>query len=222
MSGCVFHFRKDATEMKMKKEDRIRVYGGLEELRLKQVSTGLSNQEERQLNAMLDEAAEKDIPDIREFQWNSPVDIIAFRNASFIEEPVKRSLLDRLLQREMPEFFSLDVPNEEDFTGHQWPLPFALEVRKFIEGAGLDVEWEKVLPVSIHMDMWEGFGRDELNWFKQLPEPYWCHMKMTEVDDLEEKAAAHSEEMLEAIRWLKEHWKEGYQIYLDITEIFYF
>ena len=56
--------------MKMRKEDLIRIYGGLEELRQKQVSKGLSSTEERKLESLLTEA-EVDEPDIRQSQWES-------------------------------------------------------------------------------------------------------------------------------------------------------
>ncbi|GIN20515.1 hypothetical protein [Siminovitchia fordii] len=207
--------------MKMRKEDLIRIYGGLEELRQKQVSKGLSSTEERKLESLLTEA-EVDEPDIRQSQWESPVNVFALKNERFKEQPVKRGLLQRLFQRDYPEYHRLIMTKEEDFIRKQWPFPFILELRQFMEEAGLGWDWPKMLPVTIYQDIFEHLTDEDLDWFKQLPDPNWSQMKFLEIEDMEMKAAAHSKEMLEAVRWLRDHWDKGYKIYLDLTELFFF
>ncbi|GIN69814.1 hypothetical protein J14TS2_02890 [Bacillus sp. J14TS2] len=208
--------------MGMNKADRIRVYDGIEELQTQELTRSLSIDERQELDDLYEEVWEKDRLDCKQSLQESYINLFAFRNGTMVDEPVKYGLMDRVLQRERREFYRISVSEEEDLHEDRWQFSFTLEVRELIEQAGLEREWPQMLPVNVGSDLWDVLKKEEVTWLQQLPKPSWCYMKMVETAELERLAADHSEDMLDAIKWLKKLWGEGYQIYGDAIDLFYF
>ena len=82
-------------------------------------------------------------------------------------------------------------------------------------------KWATLLPPAMEMSPPHILDKDEVEWLNLLPDPNWCLRILGEVEDLEVQAERHSKEMYESILWLKEQWEEGYQIYIDYTELGY-
>ncbi|MBO0991614.1 hypothetical protein [Bacillus sp. SD088] len=91
--------------MGMNKADRIRVYDGIEELQTKELTRSLSKDERQGLDDLYEEVWEKDRLDCKQSLQESYINLFAFPNGTFVDEPVKYGLMDRLLQRERPEFY---------------------------------------------------------------------------------------------------------------------
>src|SRR6185312_3174662 len=100
---------------------------------------------------------------------------------------------------------------EEDIAFYNFHFTFAIDMRNLMEDVGLGLDWPNMLPVDDAMDYTDPLDEEDKGWFEAFPDPAWCSSKLQEAQDLDEKAAAHSEEMVQAINWLKMHWENGYQ-----------
>ena len=205
--------------------EREGLYMGVRNFREKQVTSGLSLDEEKALKTLL-EQVDTDIKKVHKMQVNfsdeqmkAPVKVEAIRNATFVESPVKRNFLDKVMKKEQIVYYNLQVPNWADLDSYEWTYTFALEVRSFMEQVGLGDKWSTLLPPIMEISAVESLDKEEVEWLNLLPDTKWCLTAFDEVDELEKLAKQHSEEMYESITWLKEHWKDGYQIYSDYTEL---
>lgn len=63
-------------------------------------------------------------------------------------------------------------------------------------------------------------NKKDVDWIKDLPDPAWCFQIVNDIKGLEEKALTHcGEDIYDAATWLKHRWSEGYQIYIDYSEL---
>jgi len=211
----------------MTSNERIQLYMGIRNFREKQVKIGLSMEEEKSLSTLLKQV-EEDIEKVHkrtlnynDEQMKTQIKIEAIRNVTFVESPVKQNLVDKLMKKEPLVYYNLQVSSWDDHDTYLWPYHFALEMKKFIEEVGLGNKWTTLLPLTMEMSPTECLDREEVEWLDLLPDPKWCLAAFHEVDELEKLAERHSEEMHESIIWLKEQWQDGYQIYIDLTEMVY-
>ena len=205
--------------------ERNELYMGIRNFREKQVTIGLSLEEEKSLSTLLKQM-EEDIEKVhnRKLNYNdeqmkTKIKMEAIRNIAFVESPVKQNLVDKLMKKEPIVYYKLQVSSWDDLDTYQWTYHFAVEVKKFMEEMGLGNKWTTLLPVTMKMSPTEILDKEEVEWLNLLPDPKWCLAAFNEVDELEKLAARHSEEMHESIIWLKKQWQDGYQIYIDFTEL---
>ncbi|KXH86738.1 hypothetical protein AU377_14470 [Sporosarcina sp. HYO08] len=145
----------------------------------------------------------------------------AVRNYTFKDVTLKENLFQKLFKKENVKEYEIRVVNgEEDVAEAFWTYSFALDLRQLMDESGLGVDWPKMLPVQDDMTYTDPMEEEDKEWFGSFPDPAWCHTKLQEAADVEEKAAVHSEEMLKAFRWLKDHWGNGYQIYANTGDLF--
>ena len=138
------------------------------------------------------------LPEYKERQLASIVKFTALRNFTIVDVTPKEGLFKKLFKQENVKEYKLRILNEEeDLVEGSWPYPLALD-----------------------MLYTEPLEEDDKEWFESFPDPAWCYTKLNEAAELEERAAAHSKEMLEAIHWLKEQWGNGYKIYADVGDLF--
>ncbi|MER2090656.1 MAG: hypothetical protein ABS920_13025 [Sporosarcina sp.] len=206
-------------------DERQELYTGIQSLREKQVTKGLSADEEQTLLTLLKQMDEyiekvhKRQVNYNEEQMKAPIKVAAFRNATFIESPVKQSMVERLLKKEQIVYYDLQVNSWDDVNTFEWSFRFIVEVKKFVEKIGLGSKWSILLPAAMEMSPVDSLDKAEAEWLNLLPDPKWCLAAFNEVDALEGLAKQHSEEMHECIIWLKEQWEGGYQIYMDFSEL---
>lgn len=202
--------------MKIDIEDSRRMAIRVPELRKKELTSKLTAAEQQELDQMMAIKAERN-PDRTEQQYAENVRLTAIRNFTIKEVTRKGSLFQKLLKQENRKEFRMQVLNEEeDVADCIFHFTFALELRQLMEDAGLVFDWPKMLPVDDCMSYTDPLEEDDKAWFEAFPDPAWCLAKLQEADDLEGKAAAHGEEMVRTIDWLKAHWKNGFRIYADI------
>jgi len=205
--------------------ERIELFMGIRNFREKQVTIGLSLEEEKSLSILIKQVEEdiekehKRILNYNDEQMKTPIKMEAIRNITFVESPVKQNLVDKLMKKEPIVYYKLQVSSWDDLDTYQLPYHFALEMKKFMEEVGLGSKWNTLLPVTMEISSNEILDKEEVEWLNLLPDPKWCLAAFNEVDELEKLAARHSEEMHESIIWLKEQWQDGYQIYIDYTEL---
>ncbi|MCG7335899.1 hypothetical protein MHZ95_11465 [Sporosarcina sp. ACRSM] len=211
----------------MEASEREELYNGIRNFREKEVTIGLT-EEERNALAQLLKQAEADMKqsvniqvDYNEKQLQAPVIVEAIRQVTFIESPVKQKLLERIMKKEQLVYYELHVPQRTDQLSYEWSYQFTLEVKKFIEEIGLGDKWSTLLSATMEMSPRHILNKEEMEWLNLLPDPNWCLRVLEEVPDLKALAKKHSEEMHDSILWLKEQWEEGYQIYIDCTELNY-
>lgn len=211
----------------MDASEREELYNGIRNFREKEVTIGLTEEEVNALAQLLKQA-EADMKqsvniqvDYNEKQQQAPVTVEAIRQVTFIESPVKQKLIERIMKKEQLIYYELHVPERTDLQSYGWSYRFTLEVKKFIEEVGLGDKWSTLLPAAMEMSPLHILDKEEMEWLNLLPDPNWCLRVFGEVPDLEILAKKHSEEMHESILWLKEQWEEGYQIYIDCTELNY-
>ena len=210
---------------KMKANERIELFMGIRNYREKQVTIGLSLEEEKSLTTLLKQM-EEDIEKVHKTKLNyndeqmkTPIKLEAIRNVTFVESPVKQNLVDKLMKKEPIVYYKFQVSSWDDLDTYQLPYHFVLEVKNFMEEVGLGNKWNTLLPVTMEMSPTESLDKEEVEWLNLLPDPKWCLAAFNEVDELEKLAQRHSEEMHESIIWLKEQWQDGYQVYIDFTEM---
>ena len=193
------------------------------ELRKKQVFKGLSTEEERKLDrniiALDEEFNKKHVIDIKTAQMNQEIKVVAIRNIAFEVRPVKQNIFQKLLKKEKHINYDLVFEHPEDLQYDYYTYEFALSVRDFMKENGVGNQWNNILPPGMDMEYEFVLDESEVEWYKKLPNPQWCLQMLTDVKGLEEKALKHSEEMHHSVVWLKERWAEGYQIYIDYTEM---
>jgi hypothetical protein len=209
----------------MTANERIELFMGIRNYREKQVTIGLSLEEEKSLSTLLKQMEEdiekvhKTILNYNDEQMKTPIKMEAIRNVTFVESPVKQNLVDKLMKKEPIVYYNLQVISWDDHDTYQLPYHFVLEVKNFMEEVGLGTKWNTLLPVTMEMSPTESLDKEEVEWLNLLPDPKWCLAAFNEVDELEKLAQRHSEEMHESITWLKEQWQDGYQVYIDFTEM---
>ena len=209
----------------MTASERIELFIAIRNFREKQVTIGLSLEEEKSLSTLLKQMEEdfekvhKRILNYNEEQMKTPIKIEAIRNVTFVESPVKQNLVEKLMKKEQIIYYNLQVSSWDDHDTYQRPYRFALEMKKFIEEVGLGSKWNTMLPVTMEMSPTESLDKEEVEWLNLLPDPKWCLAAFNEVEGLEKLAERHSKEMHESITWLKEQWQDGYQVYIDFTEL---
>lgn len=192
----------------------------LRDLRKKELRTKLTVAEQQELESLLKIKAQK-LPDYKERQLASIVKFTALRNFTIVDVTPKEGLFKKLFKQENIKEYKLRILNEEeDLVEGNWPYPLALDMRQLMEDAGLGLDWPKMIPVDDDMLYTDPLEEDDKEWFESFPDPAWCYAKLDEATELEERAAAHSKEMLEAIHWLKEQWGNGYKIYADVGDLF--
>lgn len=211
----------------MTASEREELYNGIRNFREKEVTTGLTEEEVNALVQLLKQA-EADIEestniqlDYNKKQLQVPVNVEAIRHTTFIESPVKQKLVERIMKKEQLIYYELHVPHRSDHLSYEWTYQFTLEMKQFMEEAGLGDKWATLLPATMEMSPYHILNKEEVEWLNLLPDPNWCLRIMGKVADLEAKAKRHSEEVVESILWLKDQWKDGYQIYIDCTELNY-
>ena len=206
--------------MSLNMEEFKKVAIGLPKLRKKELTTKLTYAEQQELESLLKLEAQQ-FPDCREQQLASIVKFTAFRNFTIVDVTPKEGLFKKLFKQVNVKEYKLRILNEEeDLEEGGWLYSLALDMRQLMEDVGLGLDWPKMLPVDDDMLYTDPLEEDDKEWFESFPDPAWCYAKLEEAAGLEEKAAAHSAEMLDAFRWLKEHWGKGYKIYADVGDLF--
>ena len=206
---------------------RIELFIGIRNFREKQVTIGLSSEEEKSLSTLFKQVEEdiekvhKRILNYNDEQMKTQMKIEAIRNVTFVESPVKQNLVDKLMKKEPIVYYNFQVSSWDDHDTYQLPYHFALEMKKFMEEVGLGSKWNTLLPVTMEMSPTETLDKEEVEWLNLLPDPKWCLAAFNEVEELEKLAERHSKEMQESITWLKDQWQDGYQVYIDFTELNY-
>lgn len=206
--------------MEMKIEDIRKVAIGLPKLRKKEMTSKLTYGEQKELETLLKLDAE-DHPNNREKHLASHIKLTAFRNHTIVDVTPKGGFFQKLLKQDIAKEYRLQIVNEEeDIAGDTWLYSLALDIRQLMEDVGLGLDWPKMMPVDDDMHYTDPLDEDDKEWIESFLDPARCYAKLDGIADLEEKAAAHSQEMLHAIQWLKEQWKNGYQIYADVDDLF--
>ena len=203
----------------MKIEDIRKVAIGLPKLRKKEMTSKLTYGEQEELETLLTMDAQSH-PDNREKHLASYVKLTALRKYTIVDVTPKGGVFQKLFKQEIAKEYKLRILNEEDIASSKWLFSLALDMRQLMEDVGLGLDWPKMMPVDEDMFYTDPLEQDDKEWFESFQDPTWCYAKLNEVADLEEKASAHSPEMLHAIQWLKEQWKNGYQIYADVGDLF--
>ena len=211
---------------KLKKDEMYGLIDDHFQLRQKEVLEGLSSEEKRKLGrimAALDKGLSKKQPvSTNESQMNMEIKLVAVRNFKFEEQPVKQSFFEKLKKKEQTVYYELVTADiEEDIQFDFYTYGFALFVIDFMKENGLGHQWNKILPPAMDTSMSYEFilDEEEMDWVKNLPDPAWCLQIFNDVKDLEGQALKHSENMHDAVTWLKHQWSEGYQIYIDYSEL---
>ena len=202
--------------MSMHIEEARRMATRMPELRKKELRSKLTAAEQQELDKMLAIKAER-YPDRTEEQYAENVRLTAIKNITFKDVTRKQSLFQKLFKEEYLKEYRIQILNEEeDIAFYNFHFTFAIDMRNLMEDVGLGLDWPNMLPVDDAMDYTDPLDEEDKEWFEAFPDPAWCASKLQEAQDLDERAAAHSEEMVQAINWLKTHWEKGYQIYADI------
>ncbi|MGN7387964.1 hypothetical protein [Sporosarcina sp. SAFN-015] len=204
--------------MSMKTEDFRKVAIGLPKLRKKEMTSKLTYGEQEELESLLMLDAQNH-PDNREKHLASNVKLTALRNYTIVDVTPKAGIFQKLFKQENTKEYKLRIL-EEDIASNKWLYSLALDMRQLMEDVGLGLDWPKMMPVDDDMFYTDPLEEDDKEWFESFLDPALCYAKLDEAAELEEKAAAHSPEMLRAIQWLKEQWKNGYQIYADVGDLF--
>lgn len=204
--------------MSMKTEDFRKVAIGLPKLRKKEMTSKLTYGEQEELESLLMLDAQNH-PDNREKHLASNVKLTALRNYTIVDVTPKAGIFQKLFKQENTKEYKLRIL-EEDIASNKWLYSLALDMRQLMEDVGLGLDWPKMMPVDDDMFYTDPLEEDDKEWFESFLDPARCYAKLDEAAELEEKAAAHSSEMLQAIEWLKEQWKNGYQIYADVGNLF--
>ena len=196
------------------------------QLRKKEVLEGLSSEEKRKLERIMGDLdvalSKKHSVSTEASQMYMSVKVVAVRNYKFEEQPVKQSFFEKLKKKEQIFYYELIVANEEDIQSDYYDFSFALSLIDLMKENGLGNQWNQILPPAIDTSMFHEFilNKKEMDWIKELPDPAWCLQMVSEIKDLEGKALRQSgEDMHDAVTWLKHRWSEGYQIYIDYSEL---
>ncbi|MFC5602816.1 hypothetical protein [Sporosarcina koreensis] len=200
----------------MDREESRRLAFKVPDLRKKELRSKLTASEQQELDKGRAVMAET-YPNRTSEQYADKVRLMAIRNFTIIDTTRKASLFQKLFKEENPKEYRLRFLNEEeDVAEYTFPFSVGLELRQFMEDVGLGLEWPKMLPVDDGMSYTDPLEEDDKEWFEAFPDPAWCAAKLDEAKNLEEKAAAQSEGMAQAILWIQTHWENGYKIYADI------
>ena len=200
----------------MDREESRRLTFKIPELRKKELRSKLTSSEQQELNKATAVMAET-YPNRTTQQYADRVRLMAIRNFTIIDTTRKESFFQKLFKQEHNKEYRLHFLNEEeDVAEYTIPFTLGLEIRQLMDDVGLGLDWPKMLPVDDGMSYTDPLEEDDKQWFEAFPEPTWCAAKLKEAEKLEEKATAHSEEMVQAIQWVKAHWDDGYKIYADI------
>lgn len=206
----------EANTMSMSIEESRRMATRMPELRKKELRSKLTSVEQQELDMML-AVKEERYPNSTEQQYAENVRLTAIKNITIKDVTRKESLFQKLLKQEKLKEYRIQILNEEeDVVDYTFHFTFAIDMRNLMEDVGLGLVWPKMLPVDDAMSYTDPLDEEDKEWFEAFPDSAWCSSKLQKVQDLEEKAAAHGEEMVRAIQWLKTHWEKGYQIYADI------
>lgn len=206
-----------------KKDDHVLIKE-LIELRKNEVLEGLSYEEESKLSTVVKEIeqeyAKKEPINADAQQMDLEMTIIAVRNPEFETFFQHLSIFQKLFKKEPKVFYEL-IQDDNNLHYEQYTYRFMLSFRDFMKEMGFGNEWSEMLPSAF--DMPEGmdffFTKEEMEWIKQLPDPKSCLQMINRVENIEDKALMHSQEMTDLMKWIKKHWKEGYSIYIDFTEL---
>ncbi|MCM3638993.1 hypothetical protein M3152_14915 [Sporosarcina luteola] len=200
----------------MNLEESRRLQFQVPDLRKKELRSKLTASEQQELDKGRAIMAEE-YPNRTTEQYADKVRLMAIRNFTIKDTTRKESLFQKLFKEVNPKEYRLQFPNEEDDVAeYTFPFTFGLDLRQLMEDVGLEMDWPKMLPVDDGMCHTDPLEEDDKEWFEAFPDPAWCALKLQEAQKLEEKAAAHGEEMVQAIQWIKRHWENGYKIYADI------
>ncbi|WOV87046.1 hypothetical protein QWT69_14390 [Sporosarcina oncorhynchi] len=200
----------------MDREESRRLEFKIPDLRKKELRSKLTSSEQRDLDKARAIKAEK-YPNSTTEQYADKVRVMAIRNYTIIETTPKASFFQKLLKQENPTEYRLQFPNEkEDVAEFTFPYTLGLEIRQLMEDVGLGLDWPKMLPVDDGMCYTDPLEEDDKEWFESFPDPAWCASKLHEAKNLEQKAAAHSEDIVQVIQWIRTHWENGFNIYADI------
>lgn len=200
----------------MNREQSLQQALSIPDLRKKELRSKLTASEQQELDKMRAVMAET-YPNRTSEQYADQVRLMAIRNYSIRDTTRKESLFQKMFKQENTKEYRLHFPNEEeDVAEYTFSFELGLELRQLMDDVGLGLDWPKMLPVYDGMSYTDPLEEDDKEWFEAFPEPAWCAAKLQEAKNLEEKAAAQSNEMAEAIRWIKTHWENGYNIYADI------
>lgn len=200
----------------MDREESRRLAFKVPDLRKKELRSKLTASEQQELDKGRAIMAEE-YPNRTSEQYADKVRLMAIRNFTIIETTRKESLFQKLFKEKNPNEYRLRFPNEEeDVAEYTFPYTVGLELRQLMEDVGLGLEWPKMLPADDGMCHTDPLEEDDKEWFEAFPDPAWCAAKLDETENLEGKAAAQSEDVAKAIRWMKTHWENGYKIYADI------
>lgn len=202
--------------MSMNIEESRRLAIRIPELRKKELTSKLTFAEQQELDNMRAIEAEN-YPNKTEEQYAENVRLTAIKNMTIKDVTRKASFFQKLTKQENDKEYRIHIlDEEEDIAYYNFHFTFGLEIRQLMEDVGLGLDWPKMLPVDDAMDYTDPLEEDDKEWFEAFPDPAWCSSKLEEAKDLEEKAAAHGTEMVQAINWLKRQWGNGFQIYADI------
>lgn len=205
--------------MSMNIEEARRMATRIPEIRKKELRSKLTAAEQHELDQMLTIKAER-YPDNKEQQYAENVRLTAIKNITFKDVTRKESLFQKLFKQENLKEYRIQIlDEEEDVAAYTFHFTFGLEIRQLMEDVGLGLDWPNMLPVDDAMTYTDPLDKEDRGWFEAFPDPAWCFSKLQETQELEEKAATHGEKMVQVIQWLKNHWKNGYQIYADIDPI---
>lgn len=200
----------------MDREESRRLELKIPGLRKKELRSKLTASEQQELAKATAIKAEK-YPNTTTEQYADKVRLMAIRNYTIIETTPKESFFQKLLKQENPTEYRLQFPNEkEDVTEYTFPYTVGLEIRQLMKETGLGLDWPKMLPVDDGMCYTDPLEKDDKAWFESFPDPTWCASKLQEAENLERKAATHSEDIIQVIQWIRTHWENGFKIYADI------
>lgn len=196
------------------------------QLRKKEILVGLSDEEKGQLVRIMSDldaalSTKKNPVSTEASQAFMTVKVVAIRNYKIEEQAVKQSFFEKLKKKEQTFYYEL-IAREEDIQSDYYDHDFALSLIDLMTENGLGDQWNHILPPAIDTSMFHEFtlNKEEVDWIKKLPDPSWCLQLVNGIKDLEGKALRkNGEDLSDAITWLKHHWSEGYQIYIDFSEL---
>ena len=96
----------------MTDRERIDLFMGIRNFREKQVTLGLTLEEEKSLSTLLKQMEEdiekvhKRILNYSEEQMKTPIKMEAIRNVTFVSSPVKQNLVDKLMKKEQIIYYN--------------------------------------------------------------------------------------------------------------------
>lgn len=183
------------------------------DLRKKELLSKLTSAEQQELDRLRQIELER-YPDRTTEQYADKVRLMAIRNFTVVDATAKESFFQKMFNKENPKEYRLHFTNEEeDVAEYMFPYAVGLDIRQWMDDAGLALDWPKMLPVDYGMCYTDPLEDDDKQWFENFPDPAWCTAKLRDVKSVDENAG---QEAAQVIDWMRTHWGNGYQIYADI------